>query len=177
MQHFVSCVVVVPPVTGSSGAGGSCSAVTDPGNACHPSNLNCFGNSEGASRVCNLESSGGNTQAMSGSDLCRDGRSFSGGLWQINILANHRLLPGCSGDFFTKTGSSAQGSCFDERTNSNDVTYCAIRNCSITNVSMYNHCVAQTKNLDINTQAACTLYQNAGGWSPWITSANKCGVS
>jgi len=175
MQNTVTCTVQV--IGGTSGAGGSCGVVTDSSNACHPSKLNCFGDANAASRVCNLESAGGNQSAMSGSDLCADGNSFSGGLWQINVLANHRLLPGCSGDFFTKSGSSAQGSCKVEKTNSNGVTYCAIRNCRITDFSMYKHCVDQARNPEINSAAACELYGDANGWRPWITSANKCGVN
>jgi hypothetical protein len=186
-QTTVTCV---EQVVTSSGSGGSCTVITDTNNACHPSKLNCFGNADDASQICNLESSGGNSRAMSGSDRCADGKSFSGGLWQINILANNRLLPGCSANFFTTTpsapnacdrdGDSAQGGCLDCRSNSAGTRYCAVWNCRIkndqANITMYNHCVSQTKNSEINSQAACSLY-NAGSWGPWITSADKCGVS
>ncbi len=162
--------------SGSSDSfGGSCSVVTDASNACYPSKLGCFGDTQAASKICNLESAGGNTRALSGSDLCKDGRTFSGGLWQINILANYSLIPGCSSGFFEKVGSSAQGDCLQKKTNRNGVNYCAVRNCRITNVTVYNQCIAQILQPSVNTTIACSLHRS-GGWKPWITSARACGV-
>lgn len=159
-----------------SGAG-SCSVITDSSNECAVSKLGCFGSqAEAASRVCNLESHGGQASAMSGTDLCKTGHSFSGGLFQINVLANHRYIPECSGDFFNKNGSSAQGSCLVNKTNSNGISYCAVRDCAITNESVYTQCVEATLDARTNLQIACDLYQAAGDFRPWVTSARACNV-
>ncbi len=163
------------PVNYRSGSGsGSCTVVTDPNNACYPNKLTCFPDKNLASKICNLESRGGNTGIMSGTDLCMDGKSFSGGLWQINILANSRLLPGCTGGFFTSdNGGRSEGSCAQYITNSRGVRYCQFRSCRITNVSMYNHCVIQARTPSVNTAAACSLMRTQG-WSAWQTSYNAC---
>jgi hypothetical protein len=164
--------------TGGSGGGtggGSCEVVADPGNACHPNNLSCFGDTQSASRVCNLESSGGQVRAVSGTDVCRDGHSFSGGLFQVNVLAHYDVIPGCSAGFFTKTGSDTQGNCLRRTVNSNGVEYCAVRDCSITNTAVYNQCMGAIMNPETNLQIACRLYGDRG-WDPWITSARACGV-
>ncbi len=160
---------------GVGGGGGSCSVVTDPSNACHPSKLSCFGNAQAASKVCNLESSGGQVKAVSGTDVCRDGYSFSGGLFQINVFAHYDKIPGCGGGFFTKNGGGVQGDCLRRVTNSNGVEYCAMRDCSITNVSLYNKCINAVMDPNTNLQIACNLYR-ADGWQPWVTSAGACGV-
>ncbi len=160
---------------GSTGGGsGTCAVVSNTGNACHPSRLTCFPDRNLASEICNVESGGGNTGIMSGTDLCRDGRSFSVGLWQINILANRHLIPGCSGSFFTSdNGGSSEGSCAKYVTNSKGIRYCQFRSCRITNTSIYNTCVAQAKNPANNTRAACSLMQSQG-WGAWRTSYNRC---
>lgn len=160
--------------TALASGGGSCSVRTD--GACAASNMTCFANAADASRVCNLESSGGNVQAVSGSDLCADGRSFSGGLWQVNILAHCGRIPGCACDFFETTGGSAQGECLQYQTNSRGVRYCQYRNCRITDGARYNQCMNAVLNQNTNTQIACDLYAEAGGWQPWVTSARACNV-
>ncbi len=168
------------PKSSSSGSGGSCSVIDDPNNACYPGNLTCFGNPEDASKICNLESSGGtDTAVMSGSDICQDGKSFSGGLWQINMLANNRFIPGCSSNFYTAEGSyrnnSVQGSCLDVRENSAGIEYCAMFNCRIIDESMYQHCKSEVQDYSVNTNIACQLYAQ-GEWGPWQTSAKTCGI-
>ncbi len=152
---------------------GTCSVITDPNNACHPNRLTCFPDRNLASKICNLESRGGSTGVTSGTDLCQDGRSFSVGLWQINILANSRLLPGCQPGFFTSSNNRDQGSCLSRRTNSRGISYCQIRSCRITNESMYNTCVAAARNQANNTRAACSLMRSQG-WSAWDTSWKAC---
>jgi Type IV secretion system pilin len=176
--------VTCSPTVYGGGGGGSCTVVTDTSNACHPSKLNCFGNRENASKICNLESQGGDTGVMSGSDLCKDGKSFSGGLWQINMLANYSLIPGCNSTFFTKSGSwkgnSTQGSCLDPQKNRYGQEYCAMFNCEVKSDSasqaLYQQCKAQILNPTVNSQIACGLYGASGGWGPWQTSAKSCGV-
>ena len=157
----------------TSGSGGSCEMPTDTSNACHPDNLTCFGDPSGASQVCSLESAGGDTQAESGSDLCQDGSSFSIGLWQINLLVNSQLIPGCSGAF----NSNSQGSCLPgyTRQNSAGEPYCARWDCRVVDQTAYNACVAAAKNPETNTAAACSLYSTQGR-NAWRTSANTCNV-
>ena len=159
---------------GSPGSGnGTCAAITDTGNECYPGNLSCFGSfASQASMVCNVESRGG-AGAVSGTDLCIGGKPFSGGLFQINILAHYSKLPGCSNDFFTKVGSGVQGDCLVEREG-----YCAVRNCEITNEPVYNACMQATFDPSINKQIACDLFQASGyDFGPWKYTAQKCGLS
>lgn len=159
---------------GSGGGSGSCTVVSDPSNACNPNRLTCFPDRNLASKICNLESGGGNTNIMSGTDLCQDGRSFSVGLWQINILANRTLIPGCTGTFFTSdNGGRSEGSCISHRTNSRGVQYCQFRSCRITNVATYNRCVSNARIPANNTNAACSL-MGSQGWGAWATSYNQC---
>ena len=162
-------------VTSPGVSGGTC-AVQNSGN-CAVSNLSCFGSmASQASQVCSIES-GGNPRSISGTDLCQDGRSFSGGLFQINILANNRYFNNCSPDFFTKNGSGAQGTCLRQVTNSSGVSYCQIRDCRITNVAKYQACMNQTLNAASNIEIACDLFRASGNdFDPWITSARRCGV-
>ncbi len=171
-------VVICTPAqvtVGSGGGSGTCAVVTDAANACHPNRLTCFPDRNLASEICNVESRGGREDVMSGTDLCQDGRSFSAGLWQINILANRNLIPGCSAGFFTSDNNRDQGSCLQYRTNSANppVRYCQYRSCRITNVAVYNQCVRSALMPANNTAAACSLMRTQG-WSAWQTSYNRC---
>lgn len=162
-------VTCVMPSTASGG--GSCDLVTDPNNVCHPSKMGCFSNADHASQVCNLESSGGNSSALSGSDLCQDNKSFSVGTWQINLLVNAHLISGCDG--VAAFGSQSQPGCAREVTNSKGFTYCAQRKCSVKNQSAYNNCVALAQDPATNQAAACKLYQTQGRGA-WVSSVNRC---
>jgi hypothetical protein len=178
-ESQVKCTLALPTDgTGGGGTGGggsgTCRVETNSNNACHPSKLTCFPDRNLASKICNVESRGGNTGIMSGTDLCQDGKSFSVGLWQINILANKHLIPGCNSNFFTSSnGGRSEGSCVKHVTNSKGVKYCQFRSCRITNVSVYNQCVYQAKQPANNTRAACSL-MSSQGWSAWATSYNLC---
>ncbi len=161
---------------GGGGAVGSGSCRVLNSGACATSNLSCFGsNAQAASRVCDQESVGGQS-IRSGTDLCRGGDSFSGGVFQINILANNRLIDGCDSSFFTKSGPSAQGQCLTYVTNSAGTRYCQFRDCRITDRAMYERCMGATMDPQSNIQMACQLYAESGSFQPWITSAQVCGV-
>lgn len=164
--------------TGSTGGGGTCSVITNPANPCAVSNLGCFGSrASDASQICNLESAGGQTKAVSGTDLCKGGESFSGGLFQINILAHYSKLPGCNSNFFTKVGSGTQGDCLQYKGPTGN-QYCAIRNCTITNRSVYQACMNATFDPARNISIACSLFKNRGGnFKDWAYSAKKCGIN
>lgn len=160
---------------GSGGGGGSCTVPSDTSNACHPNNLSCFGGKASeASQICSLESGGGNVKAVSGTDKCKDGTSFSGGLFQVNVLAHYKNIPGCSNDFFVKSGSGIQGECLDWAGPSGN-QYCAVRNCSITKPAAYKACMDAIFDPNWNVGYACKLYSSSG-FKPWAYSANKCGV-
>jgi hypothetical protein len=160
-------------IGGGTGPGnGTCSPISNAASACYPSRLSCFGSyATQASMICNVESRG-NPTAVSGTDLCKDGASFSGGLFQVNVLAHYDKLEGCSNNFFTKVGDGVQGDCIDQRNG-----YCAVRNCSITNGSVYEACMRSTFDVEQNVQIACDLFAASGNdFGPWAYSANKCGL-
>ena len=157
--------------------GGSCDVIDDPDNPCHPDNLQgtCFaGRAQDASRVCNQES-GGNQELISGTDRCADGRSFSGGTWQINILAHGDEI-GCDTSSFQTTGSGPQGDCARYTTNSQGVRYCARWNCRFTDEAAYESCMQRTFDQNISNDFACDLYESRG-FDPWRITANHCGVA
>jgi hypothetical protein len=175
-QYGTSLGITTGNLSGGGQFGGGTCTVPASGN-CSPSSLSCFGaRANDAAQVCSVES-GGNALSVSGTDLCRDRRSFSGGLMQINILANNRYFNNCSPDFFEKTGSGAQGNCLQWVENSGGVRYCQIRDCRITNVPKYEACMAQTLDPRRNIQISCDLFRASGNdFDPWITSARRCNV-
>lgn len=176
-------IVVAPGgITASSSvgdtAGGTCSVVSNTANACHPNKLGCFGaRADDASQICNIESGGGNIKAVSGTDLCKDKASFSGGLFQINILAHYGSIPGCTNDFFQKTGSGTQGDCL-RYAGPSDNPYCAIRNCEIVKDDVYRTCMNALFDPSFNINKACSLYNSDGkAFGDWDYSANKCSIN
>lgn len=154
--------------------GGSCSPITS--GPCSVANLRAeglfSGNEEHASRVCNKESGG--TSMWSGTDLCRDGNSFSGGWFQINVIAHANRIPGCSGAF-TLHGSGGQGGCLERTTNSAGTSYCAVWNCSVTNADRYNDCREAVEDWGVNSTIANELYRASGNdFTDWRISAGLC---
>jgi hypothetical protein len=72
-----------------------CTPVTS--GPCTVTNLSIFGSqAESMSKICNIESSG-NPNAVSGTDKGTDGRAFSFGLFQINLLANGKIIKDSTG--------------------------------------------------------------------------------
>jgi hypothetical protein len=134
---------------------------------------------EEASRICNKESGG--APVLSGSDLCcgpgdancSGAPSFSGGYFQVNILAHADMIPGCTpGAFFTPNGNDTlQGDCV--RRNSEGI--CTGWSCTITDQAMYNRCIQGALNSSINLSITEQLY-NSRGWNPWLNSANRCSI-
>jgi len=161
-----------------TGGGGSCQMMTT--GPCSTANLtSTFGaNAEKMSKICNRES-GGNVALESGTDLCADGNSFSIGLYQINMMNSAGSIAGCEGSsMFTGVGSRANSYiCLDYKVNSSGVKYCAHRNCRVTDMAKYNECKAKLKNGTTNIQVAGILFKQAGGFSPWKTSAGRCSVN
>lgn len=168
----------------ASAYAGSCEAITDPSNPCHASNpdmIDAFGDRvEEASVICNKESGG--APVKSGSDLCcgpsgncSGAPSFSGGYFQINVLAHGDKVPGCDpGSFYSRNGTAGpQGDCVRR----NSAGICTGWSCSITNTSMYNTCMEVTRNSELNFEIAKGLYEGRGNkFNDWSWSARRCDV-
>jgi hypothetical protein len=108
--------------------------------------------------------------------LCRDGSSFSGGWFQINIIAHADRIPGCSGAFAVY-GSGVQGDCLDSRTSSNGIRYCAKRDCEVIDSNKYNACRRAVEQWSVNSAIASDLYRESGNdFTPWQYSAGLCGA-
>lgn len=131
---------------GGSGSG-SCKPLT--GGPCSPSNLQgkCNWNAEEASGICNAESGGVENKA-SGVDVCTDGKSFSWGLFQINLTCQ------CKTAFAPQ---KARG--------------CINKAGHVVDESSYNSCVANYTQAGPNIGKACELYKY-GGWSQWGANSN-----
>ena len=152
---------------------GTCDTV--PSGACSVDSLKntCFGsNAEAFSRLCNKESRG--TPVQSGTDRCDNygGVSFSGGLFQINVLTHADLFsdPRCAnlGD---------KGSCAPGKRRGDGI--CLGWNCELSagkTVADINYCMGLTMNKDTNFKAACFLSRNGVSMQPWRNSATKCGL-
>lgn len=162
---------------GQVAVGGSCGVRTS--GACSVDNLRpYFGNrAEEASQICSKESGG--APVKSRSDICcgsqnpadcRTGKSFSGGYFQINILAHGNDL-GC-GRFYERNGTEgAQGNCIMR----NAKGICIGWSCKITNNSAYEACMAKTMNRNTNFEYAGKLFRKRG-FNPWAWSAKLCNI-
>ena len=132
--------------TGKSGAPsgvGKCTPLTT--GPCSVDNLksSCFGeaNAEKASAICNAESVG-DPRALSVSDKCKSGQSFSVGLFQINLTV-HDIGNSCTSAFSGKNYA-----------------------CSVTDQNKYNQCVSLAQDSTKNIREACSIF-NSGGWNQW----------
>lgn len=156
-------------VPGSSGGttGGKC--VAPPAGPCTVANLQktCLGNNAAiASGVCNVESNGSN---VAGGDLStnvglnRKRLPASVGLFQINLSAN--------------TIKDANGNILPCNTAFNHPFTGTTPNTTITNMTLYNQCVAAAQNPALNLAKACSLSGNGTHWKLWGPSTrNACGL-
>ncbi|MCX6747433.1 MAG: thrombospondin type 3 repeat-containing protein [Candidatus Nomurabacteria bacterium] len=94
----------INPKEGTPGNIARCTPLTS--GPCAPENLSVFGDkAEDMSKICNVES-GGNADAVSGTDVGTDVTAFSFGLFQINLLANGVYVgPECENLFITNSGN------------------------------------------------------------------------
>lgn len=159
--------------TGSAGAtGGSCRIASM--GPCSVATLQktCFANrAQEASRICNLESAGGNPRVKSGSDRLNGGSgpSYSVGLWQINLTV-HKVAGLDCPSAFTMTCGSGNGSLIGPSKPG------ACRSQIKPGMErLYEQCVAAAQIAENNTTVACKLY-GSGSFQPWSYSANKCNV-
>ncbi len=154
---------------------GRCQVVSSGSCSVSALQLSCFGqNAQKMSQVCRVESYGGNPNAESGSDKCKDGNSFSIGLFQINMFNSTRGL--CDGSaIFEKTGSGPQGNCLRK----NGSGACLQWDCTVKSTTLYNECKAKLKNSSTNIALACNLPtngSNGNNLSPWAYTKNLCGL-
>ena len=174
-----------PPYEGGGGAGGgSCSVVTDVNNPCHPSKLAPYfgARANQASQICNMESGGksvlSKTDRCCGTDgNCSGSKSFSGGFFQINILANGDKIPGCKlSQLYNRNGSSPQGNPIKSLDIvRNGVTIHTGWTCEITNEAMYNTCMKAATDPTTNFTVAKKLFDQRG-FQPWTTTAKRCSI-
>lgn len=156
----------------SSGAGGRCTAPA--AGPCSVGSLQgtCMGsNAAIAGGVCSTESSG---NAAAGGDLSTNigsngkGLPASVGLFQINLSANtipYNCTPGSSGCLNCPSAFT------NPYTGHNPHT-------TITNMSLYNQCVAAAENPSTNIQQACAMSNNGKVWSQWGPSTlQACGLN
>ncbi len=161
---LVNINISMPSLDISTRTGGGTSSTSGTGKCqpmatgpCSVENLKpYFGdNAEKASSICNAESGGSETLG-SKEDKCQPGGEVvSWGLFQFNLSANNMGGLNCPKAFNkVYTGSSKQ--------------------CSVTNNSLYQQCVAAAKNSDTNIKAAVSLSKGGTKWSAWGANS-KCG--
>jgi len=177
LQPAPTSITTTTPKVGAGTGGGTCTALTS--GPCSVENLKstCLASkADGMAQICAQES-GGSTSLESGTDLCMDNNSFSIGLFQINMI-NSASSAGCNGSaIFSGIGSSSSSyDCYDHKTNSKGVSYCAHRNCKVIDMAKYNECKSKLMNGSANIASACSL-SSSRGYGPWSTSAKICGVN
>ncbi len=148
----------------------ACIVPASPTSPCHSSKLGAFGSAATqASAICAGESLDGKV-LDSGVDMCKDGNSFSFGLFQINVIAHRDTIPGgiCSGVFKTNGTRTMQGNIL----NSNKgipVLY----DCEVVNQSKFQQCTNYIKN-PVNNIAYAANLQKQQGWRPWGFNTRAC---
>ncbi|HEX8591507.1 MAG TPA: pilin [Candidatus Paceibacterota bacterium] len=155
--------------SGGGGGGGSCEVPASGPCSVSALSSSCFSSrAQQAARVCNRES-GNNPRIPSGTDLLNGGSgpSYSIGLWQINLTVHQVGGLNCPAAFSAKCGRE-----YGTKVGPRDRGWCTAR---VTNQDLYSRCVEAAKNPQLNTQAACGLY-NERGFQPWSLSANRCNV-
>lgn len=100
------------------------------------------GNAYMAAGICQGES-GGNPLLGSKVDRCKDGNSFSWGLFQINLTV-HDIGLGCTKAFSAKNYK-----------------------CTVVDRELYNKCVARAQDSAFNMQYAATLSRGGSNWGQW----------
>lgn len=177
----LTAVNITAPSTSGGGGGtttqtGTPSArcTAPPAGPCSVASLQntCMGNNAAiAGGVCSTESS---ANAGAGGDLSTNigpnGKQLpaSVGLFQINLSANtipYNCSPGSSGCLNCPSAFS------NRFTGSNPHT-------TITNMNLYNQCVAAAENPTTNIQQACTMSGNGKNWSQWGPGTlSACGLT
>lgn len=164
-------------VAGGAG-GGQCTELSS--GPCSTQNLQKYfgGRAAEASRICNKESGGAPIESQT--DKCADGKSFSGGYFQINIISEADKIPGCVKSELVVNPNLSDGGiggCAVARvTSSNGIRYCPRRQCEFKSNAMYNKCMSAAREYGVNLAVAKRLF-DARGFQPWVNSRNACGIS
>jgi hypothetical protein len=117
------------------------------------------------SLICNNES-GGDKNKESNVDKCRDGKPFSIGLFQINMVATIFTLP-------DKTETECRPDLIFSNYQNN------VYNCVVINEDLYNKCKKALKDPKLNIDLAKQKYAGAGfnPWSAWKCIQEKCKIN
>ena len=163
----------IPPTPGVSG--GACSPIT----GTSPASLDalktsCFGPSEQNAAVASsiaAKESGGIPTVTSTLDICRDGASFSMGLFQINVIANQSLSPSACQGLFDVKGAGPQGACLERDARG----ICRVRDCKVKDgkQSQYLVCQQAMFNSATNIAIACQIWKRSG-WNAWGANTMYC---
>ena len=162
--------------SGTSG-GGACTPAT--AGPCTVANLTatCFStNATAANKVCGTESTGDPSKLSSG-DKLHDGRSYSVGLFQINLTNSYSLQvdgQSCANAFTAACQNSVNNNVGPNGACSASVKHglCG----SITCVQLYNDCVTSAQTASNNINQACALSGNGTNWGRWSNTASACGL-
>lgn len=117
-----------------------------------------------ASQIAGAES-GCNTNAESRTDTTTDGRTYSVGVWQIN-LGVHKL--NCPGYGSLDCPSAFQNTGLRNKYN--------VRVKKVVNEALYTQCVAAAKDPACNNNKAAELANRSGDMGDWACSARKCDI-
>lgn len=138
-------------------------------------------NAEKMSIICQKES-GGSLTAVSGTDKCKDGSSFSFGLFQINLIANAEKIGYKSSDIYeinsvegTLHNSTIYGQCLKWQETASG-GYCAIRDCKVIDNVKYEAAKKKLFEKGTNISIACQISNNGYNLSPWSYSKKECGL-
>jgi len=136
-------------------------------------NKNIFsGKEENASKICNIES-GGVVASESKTDKCSDGKVFSFGLFQMNLLIHGKSIPtsvGNCSDLFTRNDGSSVTKGYVERDQNGKYIY----NCKLKTgrESDYIKCSNYLKTADGNLLLASNLFKTRA-FKDWQKSDEK----
>jgi cytochrome c553 len=148
---------------------GTCSTITDPNNLCSVSKMqsSCFAaNANIWSGICNVESAGGKRSIPSSTDICANlgSKSFSGGIFQINILANGSKL-----DSAKCSNLGTHDKCLKYNNGA-----CVSWSCTAgKNVANWDYCMKLTFDPATNFKVACSLSKQGTYTKPWPHTAQK----
>ena len=149
---------------------------------CAAANLSntCFsGNPTLWAGICANESRGEQT-TKSGTDYClgpngQGKYSVSVGLFQVNITNSWKQTvdgQNCSNAFVNGTTGAGQAV---HCSGKGPCTGSGGASCQISNVTLYNDCVAAAQVAASNITVACQLSNNGSNTGPWKADAKKCG--
>lgn len=171
----------VPPPQTPVSSGGKCQPQTSGPASVGQLSTTCFGsNATKMSIIASVESGGGNPLAESSSDKCKDGNSWSIGIFQINMIAHGKNIGGVCGNvssifqIINSDGKHPQGDCL-KRNSTNNV--CVQYNCQVINQPLYNACKNYLFDASNNINYSCKISGNGANVRPWAYTANLCGVN